>query len=389
MVHHCVRLVLISSMLYAVAAAPAADRALVSTTPPAGVLPESLAREAAAATARGLDWLAAKQQPGGHWSNADFPALTALALWAFLRDGDAAHAGVVSNALDYLRACIRPDGGIYREVAGRKGGGLSNYNTAICMTVLHATGDPSLTRAVQKARTFIADAQYTGGDVYDGGFGYDANTRRAYTDLMNTAYALEAMRRTQDVEDSRPAGEPRADIDWTKAVDFVTGLQNPAAAGAADAGGFGYSPTDPKAGTVTNAEGVVFFRSYGSMTYAGMLSLIYAGVSRDDPRVRSALDWAGAHWSLDENPGMGAQGLFFFYNILSRCLAAADVDLVPRADGVPVDWRQDLAGTLVARQTIDPESGHGYWVNATSRFWEGDPVLTTAYSLLALQAAAH
>jgi squalene-hopene/tetraprenyl-beta-curcumene cyclase len=373
--------------LLCAAAAAAADRELISTTAPAGVVPESLARESAAAVDRGLDWLAVKQQPGGHWSNPDFPALTALALWGFLRNGDPTHAAVVSNAVRSLRGCIREDGGIYREVSGRKGGGLSNYNTAICMTVLHATGDPSLTRAVQKARTFIADAQYTGGDVYDGGFGYDASTRRAYTDLMNTTFALEAMRLTQDVEDTRPAGEPRADIDWNKAVDYVTSLQNPAEAGADQAGGFGYSPTDPKAGTVTNAEGVVFFRSYGSMTYSGMLSLVYAGVSRKDPRVRSALAWAGTHWSLDENPGMGAQGLFFFYNVLGRCLSVADVDLVPRAGGPPVDWRRELAEALVARQKIEPDSGHGYWINDTARFWEGDPVLVTAYSLLALQSA--
>ena len=51
-----------------------------------------------------------------------------------------------------------------------------------------------------------------------------------------------------------------------------------------------------------------------------------------------------------------------------------------------VDWRKELVAKLVSIQKVDTK-GRGYWENATGRFWENDPVLVTAYSLLALQTA--
>ena len=54
-------------------------------------------------------------------------------------------------------------------------------------------------------------------------------------------------------------------------------------------------------------------RAYGSMTYAGMQSLIYANVDKNDPRVKLALKWLENSYNLDENPGMGVQGLYYYY----------------------------------------------------------------------------
>jgi squalene-hopene/tetraprenyl-beta-curcumene cyclase len=52
-----------------------------------------------------------------------------------------------------------------------------------------------------------------------------------------------------------------------------------------------------------------------------------------------------------------------------------------------VYWRPELVKKLLSLQKIDPKTGHGYWVNANGRFWESDPVLVTAYSVIALQVA--
>ena len=180
-----------------------------------------------------------------------------------------------------------------------------------------------------------------------------------------------------------PTGDKRVDIDWAEAAAYISKLQNPAETGD-DAGGFFYNPSDPKAGTTTNAAGQVIFRSYGSMTYAGLLALVYADVSRDDPRVRSAFEWSARHRSLEENPGMGAQGLYFFFNVLTRSLDAYGQDLIPSSDGTLIDWRPALARRLLNIQKVDPAGG-AYWLNDTGRFWENDPVLATAYSILALQ----
>ncbi len=357
---------------------------VASSGQPAGTLGLSLRNEVNAAMDRALDWLAAQQKEDGSWSNGDFPALTGLALQAFAQGSHPRKAEVVGKATKFILSCVQPDGGIYRTVPGRKGGGLSNYNTAVCMTALHATGDRSLAPQVQRARKFLAGAQHLGGDEYRGGFGYDAGTDRKYTDLLNTYFAVSAIRETQSAEDLRPSGDARVDIDWKATVQYVERMQNTPAAGTNEAGGFFYKPGESKAGASTNAEGKVVFRSFGSMTYAGLLALIYADVSREDVRVRSAFAWACRHWSLDENPGMGQEGLYFFYNVLAKALAVYGQELVPLPDGTFLNWRDAAARKLVKVQKVNPQ-GRGYWVNESGRFWESDPVLVTAYALIALQ----
>ncbi len=355
---------------------------------PAGVLDLSLAHEASAAVKRGMDWLAANQKENGAWSNEDYPSLTALALWPFLLSDHPEKEEVVDKAVEFIMSNVQDDGGIYKNIEGRKGGGLSNYNTAICMTVLHATRKPELIKTVQDARKFIAGTQHFGDDQYKGGFGYDKDTDRAYTDLLNTFYSTEAMKATADVEDLRPKDEKKVDIDWAATVKFIESIQNKAEAGKDQDGGFFYKPGESKAGEVTNATGKIYFRSYGSMTYVGMLALMYADVDRDDVRIRSAMDWASKHWTLEENPGMGSQGQFFFYNIISKCMNAMNQETLAAPSGGVINWREDLAKKLIETQKIDAASGHGYWNNDNNRFWESDPILVTGYSLLALQLAS-
>lgn len=348
----------------------------------------SLQNEARAAVSRGVQWLLAQQNDDGHWSNPDFPALTALPVWALAQSGIEAKEPVQKGCTIILSS-VREDGSICREpTQEQKGGGLCNYNTAVCMVALHATGNPDLVPVVQKARRYMAGMQHLGGDVYRGGMGYDPETGRPYADLSNSYMAYEAMRLTENVEDLRADQGQHADLDWKAAEEFLAKIQNKAEGTNDDnAGGFAYHPGESKAGTLTNQQGEIRFRSYGSMTYAGLLSLIYAEVGKDDPRIQSALDWAEKHWTLDENPGMGSEGLFYFYNVLSKALAAYGKDQIHTADGQVLNWRAELIRKLVGLQKIDPKTGQGYWVNESGRWWEADPVLVTSYSLLALEIA--
>ena len=352
-------------------------------------LPADLEAEARAALAKGATWLAAQQQADGHWAIADSPALTGLSMWALQQTDPAAHQAAINRAMVFILTSVREDGSIWREpTMPRKGGGLANYNTAICMTALHALGRPELVPVVQNARAYLAKMQYLDGGAYGGGMGYDADQGRPYTDLSNSYMAYEAMRLTQDVEDLRAAGEPKADLDWKAAQEFLAQVQNLKgvntnsymSADADNQGGFAYSPGAGAA--VTNAEGQVTLRSYGSMTYAGLLALIYAHVDAQDARVQSAKDWASRHWSLDENPGMGQEGLYYFFNVLAKSLAAAGDDALTLPDGRTVAWREEVARKLIALQK--PE---GFWVNENNRWWEADPNLVTAYTLLALATA--
>ena len=350
-------------------------------------LDPSLKNEAEAAIDRGLDFLATKQNDDGSWSNSDFPALTGLALWAFARSNHPEKATVVAKATTFITGKIQPNGGIYADLKGtRKGGGLPNYNTAVCLIALHALNNPEHTQTLLNARKFLAASQRLGtDDIYAGGWGYDASTKRAYTDLLSTYYTLEAMALTASVEDHRPAGQVKATINKSAATKFIDSNQNTTDdAGLGEQGGFHYRPDASPSPSVTNKDGVVYFRSYGSITYAGTLALLYSDVKNDDPRVLSAFDWAANHWTVDENPGMGQQGVFFFLNVMSKCMNATGRDYVQRAGSKEViNWREQLIKKLVSSQSI--EGGKGFWVNENGRWWEKDPILTTAYSLLTLQ----
>ncbi len=350
-------------------------------------LDRSLVNEAYHAIRRAKDWLAALQKDNGGWSDDQYPALTALPLWAFAGGDYPGREQIMERAIEHILAYVQPNGGIYRHIEGRRGGGLSNYNTAICMKALYAAAGHDVVPVILNARRFLAAAQHHGDDDFSGGMGYDRLTDRPYTDLNNTAIAYEAMRLTEQVEEFRTAGTARADLDWEAARRFLARVQHTAEAGKEEAGGFFYRPdADPKAGVRTNETGNVIFRAYGSMTYSGMLSLIYADVSRNDTRVQSAFDWAMRHWTLEENPGAGSEGVYYFYNVLTKALAAFGRDRIPAGD-TDIFWRREIVRKLVNLQRIDPATGHGYWVNDHGRYLESDPVLVTSYSILALQIA--
>jgi squalene-hopene/tetraprenyl-beta-curcumene cyclase len=133
-------------------------------------------------------------------------------------------------------------------------------------------------------------------------------------------------------------------------------------------------------------EGTRSLRSYGSMTYAGLKSMLYAGLSPDDPRVRAAFDWIRAHYGFAENPGLGAQGHFYYLHTAARALLATNaVDVTPASAGAPPsprNWRDDLVDAVCAMQRED-----GSWKNPTERWMEGNPELATIYAVLALEEA--
>ena len=81
------------------------------------------------------------------------------------------------------------------------------------------------------------------------------------------------------------------------------------------------------------------------------------------------------NWSVDENPGMGSQGLYYFYDIMARALSAAGVD-----DVGGHRWRSELASRLLALQKPD-----GSWANDNNRFWEAEPVLCTSFAMIVLE----
>ena len=320
------------------------------------------------ALGNGAKYLVSKQAEDGHWGDPQMPALTALPLWAL--SGVESERAVRERAAKFVLSTQREDGGFYVPKPGRGGSGLGNYNTSVCLSALYES-KLAPAPALLKAREYIASSQLTGDDTMAGGFGYDKVSRRRYADLSNTGYAMDAMARTASLEEFRPVGGKRADLDWDKAIAFVENLMKREGP---DAGGAAYNERTPQAGSETNAQGRVTLRAYGSMTYAAVLSMCSAKLDRGDPRVRQSLDYMTRNWSVDENPGMGSQGLYYFYDIMARALSAAAV-----ADVGGHDWKSELSAKVISLQKPD-----GSWYNDNHRFWEADPVLCTSFALIVL-----
>jgi squalene-hopene/tetraprenyl-beta-curcumene cyclase len=392
----------------------------------ADALEPSFHKDALRALRIGLKWLKQQQAEDGHWSNDEHPAVTALVVWANLRSPDVVTVNEkgfqdvevlphVQKGIDYILSCVNQDGGIYKEPPGG-GGALKNYNTAVCMAALAATGDARYEQIIVKARRFLIGLQYLGGGKFDGGMGYEPQDARPYADMSNTYVAIESIRFTDFVrqtdyryclpprsatliaelerrrEQSRNKGE-EGDLNWDRAIRFLSRCQNLPEANSEpwvsqtedDRGGFVYHPGKSMAGEALAPDGGRYLRSYGSMTYAGLLSFIHAEVHKDDYRVTAAYDWIRRHFTLDENPGMGLQGLYYNYHTMAKALTAYGEDILELPDGKKVDWRSALVQKLISLQRIDPKTGFGYWVNEHGRWWENDPVLVTAYALLALE----
>jgi squalene-hopene/tetraprenyl-beta-curcumene cyclase len=171
-----------------------------------------------------------------------------------------------------------------------------------------------------------------------------------------------------------------------KALVFVSRCQNLKGehndqpwAGKINDGSFIYSPA---AGGQTKVPGNEL-QGYGSMTYAGIKSMIYCGASRDDPRIKKAYEWIQKHYTTEGNPGMppshAHRGLYYYYHTMAKCLSALGDDFVVDAEGNKHDWRSDIVAALAQRQRPD-----GSWVNDKDQWMEGDPNLVTGYALMAL-----
>lgn len=135
-------------------------------------------------------------------------------------------------------------------------------------------------------------------------------------------------------------------------------------------------------------QGVSRLRAYGSMSYAGFKSLVYAKLPRDDARVAGVLEWVRHNYTLKENPGLGTDGMYYYYLTFARAMDAWGEPMIEvvHADGSKEtrDWAMDLIDQLASLQNPD-----GSFKSVDDRWMENNPTLITAYALLALEHAAR
>ncbi|MAD19873.1 MAG: hypothetical protein CMJ52_06585 [Planctomycetaceae bacterium] len=359
-------------------------------------------------TRRGLAWLARNQSRNGGWMEGevvvptDQPpreaaaavAVTGLGLKAFaqapnLADGSEAR----DQALRFVRRALESHG-----FDGLAAAGLGNYvasSIAMGLAANGSTSDPGDAGTLGDAVSFLRNNQWDeteGVSTRQDWFGGAGYGNRGRPDLSNTQMMLDAL---------YDAGVSPDEPVVQKALVFLSRTQNlkatnPAAWAQAgsDDGGFVYTPANDgeSFGSAAAGEGrygetmpagvARSLRSYGSMTYAGFKSLLFAGLGPDDPRVQAALGWIRDHWTLSENPGVGQQGVFYYLHAMARALRASGLDEIVDEDGARHDWRTEMIAELVRRQRSD-----GRWFNDADRWEESRPELATIYACLALEEA--
>ncbi len=355
---------------------------------------------------RAIEFLRSTQDESGGWSvrpdGPDFPAVTALAVEGMLLDpridqrDEAAAAGI-----GYVLSFAKADGGIHDGV-------LPTYNTAICVSMLSRVRTPEAVRAIGGGVALLKRMQWGAFDPatspspeapawtepigedhpFFGGMGYGKHGR---PDLSNTQFFLQAL---------HDAGVSTEDPAYARALVFLRRVQMdgrvnrmPYARGSRQ-GGFIYAtvpdaesvdsvPGQSQAGTIEErlADGRVEsrLRAYGSMTYAGFKSLIYADLPPDDPRVTAALGWIEEHFTVSENPGLGQQGLYYQYAVMARALDAWGQDEIGGRD-----WRAEIVRAVAGLQEAD-----GGMRPVHDRWLESDRNLITAYALIALGHAGR
>jgi squalene-hopene/tetraprenyl-beta-curcumene cyclase len=333
---------------------------------------------------RAVGYLKSAQGEDGSWSGKQSPGITGIVLTGMLRTGRVGPQDpAVRRGLTYVEGLINPKAG---HIAGKDPRvQLQNYVTSVNVLALTSADRDSYKSVVADAAKFLRSLQWdegegkAPGDDFYGGAGYDSKSR---PDLSNTQFFLDAL---------VAAGIPKDDPAFKKAMVFVSRCQNLKGehndqpwAGRINDGSFIYSAAaggSTKTQDKPNADGGL--PGYGSITYAGIKSLIYCGVSKDDPRIQKAYEWVRKNYTVDRNPGMpdvrSEWGLYYYYHTMAKCLDAMGMDEVVDADGNKHDWRADITAALAKRQRPD-----GSWVNPKDHWMEGNPQLVTGYALMAL-----
>jgi len=324
---------------------------------------------------KAVQFLEVTQAADGSWTSPEAVGITGLVTTSLLMSGKAADDPLVKKGLAFLVAVQQPSGGIHTPESRHQ-----NYETCISILALtEANANGQFDDVIKKAELFLRGLQWDEGEGIEssdgayGGGGYDSKQR---PDMSNTQFLIEALHK---------AGVSKDDPAMQKALIFVSRAQNLESshnqlpfAGKVNDGGFIYTPAkggESKAGTTDNGG----HKSYGSITYAGLKSMIYAGLTKDDQRVKAATNWLRKNYTLEENPGMARQGLFYYYQTMAKTLSVVSSEEFEDDKGVKHAWKKDLSEKLASLQ-----QKNGSWINESDRWYEGDPNLVTAYCLIAL-----
>ncbi|OHB75732.1 MAG: hypothetical protein A2Z34_06090 [Planctomycetes bacterium RBG_16_59_8] len=367
---------------------------------PATPSSSSLQQRVNASFEKGSDWIVSRQNKEGAWESRGYPsnAYTAMCLYAIAdAPGDLKkkYLPAIEKGVAFLLPKIESDGSL-----AEADGTYRTYATSLMLMALGTIDRQKYAAQIKKAQEHLVGRQVEDG-LYKGGFGYGDKTHgktgevteKTTADLSNTGFAIEALKISGLSADSEA---------YKNVIAFLQATQNnsetnndPEVAKIlaekkiknANDGGFRYGPTETRASEEKLADGTVILKSYGSMTYDGLKTYVYANLGKDDPRVKAAINWIKSNYTLERHPGFDFDavkrtdqtGIYYYYVMMARGLEAYGEHPLLLANGEKHDWAKELGEKILSLQTA--EEGKA-WVNKQSRWEEGDPLIATSYALL-------
>ena len=383
-----------------------APPASASSSPPT---PDDLGTRLRETWTSAADWMVTQQDASGAWKmsaggqQVPSPSYTGLIITS-LANAPADLRPRYQAPMDKAVACLvskANDDGSFGE--GPTGAFMKTYTTGIALMALGSVDREKYARQIRGAQSYLKHNQLKEG-VFRGGSGYgdDAPTvgkdgkpaiKKGIANISTTGFSAEGL---------HMSGLPKDDEFWKLVVEFVRKCQNSSEVNTDPAfvaslkekglavgedGGLYYTPiADPalqKAGTkkIADRESIA---SYGAMTYDGIKTYIYAGLPKDSPEVRAAMDWVRKNYSVEVHPGFAfdsvqrhhLRGLYHYLLVMSRALDAVGENPLETFDGKKHDWPREIAAQL-----LKTAKESKMWVNDNAAWYEGDPVLVTSYVL--------
>lgn len=355
------------------------------------------------------DWLAGQQDPDGSWKMGPpghaepSPSCTALIITSLASAPEKVrgrYRGAVDKAVAYLVGRANPDGSFGE---GPSGSYLKTYTTALALQALSSVDREKHANVIRGAQAYLKQNQLKEG-LLRGGVGYGDETpkmdkgglviEKTKANLSVVGFAAQGL---------HMSGLPKDDEFWKLVIEFVRKCQNSSEVNSdpvflaalkekglsvGNDGGLFYGPyADPavqKAGTrkIADRETII---SYGSMTYEGIKTYIYAGLAKDSPEVKAAVDWVRKNYSVDAHPGFAydarqrnhLRGLYYYYLVMARAMDAFGENPFKTFDGQAHDWPREMAAQL-AKSVKESKM----WVNENPAWFEGDPVMVTSFVLI-------
>ena len=338
---------------------------------------------AADLAAKAVAFLRPRQGADGSWSgDRKEPGITALVVTAMLRSGRVTPDDpAVAKGLAYLERFLGPKGGLSEAPH-------SVYSTSVALMAFQAANKGGrFDRVIKGGQDFLKATQWDEGE----GKGRERPAVRRPGLWRGNSRPTSRTRRSSSKHCTTPACPPMT-RHFKRPWCSYLGARTSRASSTTCRGGQGQrrrfrlhpdrgEQRDDGQGRQGRGKmqggGDGDLRSSAGMTYAGLKSMIYAGLTQDDLGSRPPSNTSASIIRSTKTPDRASEASITTTRRSPRRWHSRQAD-ADRRQGKEHNWRAELVAALAKRQ-----EANGSWVNRDDRFMEGDPNIVTSFGLLA------